>query len=74
MDTAAHECKYCGSLRDRDDLYKIDAKHSVREVGFYCGSVLRIEISGREVWRWMQQCSGRLELGLDHCLKMPDSW
>ena len=67
-----HECKYCGSLKNRDDIYRIDAKQSMQEIEYFCGTVLKIEITGRERLMWMRQCSGRLELGLEHYIKMSD--
>ena len=67
-----HECKYCGALVNRESNYRIDARRSVYEVEYMCGTVLKIEIPGET--RWFQQCQGQSERMLDNYGKLPDSW
>ena len=66
-----YECRFCGSLRVNESNHRVDAKHSVVEAIYLCGSILRIVFPGGE-HEWEQYCRGSSSQRLDKIRKLPD--
>ena len=66
-----YECRYCGSMRNREDIHNIDAKHSVVEIHYICGTILQIAFPAGE-HEWLMHCNGSSSQRLEKKRKLPD--
>lgn len=66
-----NECRYCRALKFRESNYRIDAKQSVIEIEFMCGTIVRVEIPGGT--RWVRECSGSTSHRVENYLKLLDN-
>lgn len=66
------ECKYCHSLRGRENNYVIDAEQKVLEVYYQCGTILKITFPEGK-YEWFKACRGISSQKLDNSRKLPDN-
>lgn len=67
-----YECMYCHSHRIIESSHRIDASHSVLEIKYRCGTMLRIYFPDGS-HEWQKFCQGVSSQRLDKSRKLPDN-
>lgn len=67
-----YECVYCHSPRKTESIYMIDARRSVLDIQYYCGTVLKV-IFPDGSHDWYKYCQGISSQRLDKSRKLPDN-